>query len=124
MTVETRTIVEVPAREKTPADVLRHVARIIEERGWCQVSSEDSTGRVCIIGGIETAVFGRVGDTKDPNDSLWLDHKWPLVNAVRDHLDSFLDVPSTWVYNDETGRTASEVTAALRSAADAWEAKR
>jgi hypothetical protein len=115
VTVETRTAV-VPAT-KTVADVLRHAALIIEERGWHNDQPsvyQTRQGTVCMIGAVASAT-GLSDPDIDP---------WPtVVDAVREFLrDRLRDVSCAEEWNDAPGRTAPEVTVALRAAADAWEA--
>ena len=102
MTIETRPAV-VPAepRVKTVADVLRHAALLIEERGWCQVDFERDDGAHCMVGAI-------IAVTR--YDGLG-------VEAHRFMMSHGYGIG----FNDASGRTASEVTAALRAAADAAE---
>lgn len=122
MTIETRPIETVePAREKSVADVLRHAARIIEERGWYQGfysegldrSTEDS-GPVCALGAIHVAMSGNA----NPPDGPFPDYESGVLVAAGPFMAT--DVA---FWNDYPGRTAAEVTAALRAAADVWEAE-
>lgn len=111
MTVETRPAV-VPARTKTVADVLRHAALLIEERGWKQDDLGDQTGPYCAWGGIAVA-------------SGALDLRMDMrSNAIEEEALRFFQMylgESVPGFNDAPGRTAAEVTAALRAAADAAE---
>lgn len=117
MTIETRPI-EVPAREKTVADVLRHAALVIEERGWSHGQLRSDDGSVCVWGGIRTAVFG------DDEGNGFMEDK-PAIRVLAESLG----FPTTLhhglghvvEWNDAPGRIAEQVTAALRAAADAWE---
>lgn len=103
MTIEVGELVAAPV--KTIADVYRHAALLLEERGWCQWFSEDPDGRFCMIGAI-----ARVTGYND------------LGRAA--HHALIETIPSGPMnFNDEPGRTAAEVTAALRAAADAYEAR-
>ena len=112
MTVETRPVV-VPVREKSVADVLRHAARIIEERGWTQLegsrSHPASDSRVCLVGSVEVA-----GGSDAILYGNWF-ARW---------FGRYAGSPIPMAWNDTPGRTAAEVIAALRAAADAWEADR
>ena len=110
MTVETRPV-EVPAREKSVADVLRHAARIIEERGWCQGYFGTSSGPVCALGAVYAAGNG------DPIPTYTTQRQWEAIDALRDYLDVLM-IPDISHWNDMQGRTAAEVIAALRAAAD------
>ena len=124
MTVETRPV-EVPTREKSVADVLRHAARIIEERGWCQDRIGTSGGAVCAIGAIKEADPATGVDAMNWQRRLaWRTMRFaeralqlpiPPEGALRRPLSEFNDAP---------GRTAAEVIAALRAAADAAEPDR
>lgn len=92
---------------KTPADILRNAALILAERGWCQNSIVRPDGRVCAMGAIDLAISGRV-------------RFGPLFEEVLFLLDEHLH-QCTPHWNDTPGRTADEVTAAMRATADEWE---
>lgn len=109
MTIATEpiAIVKAPVKPvKTTADVLRGAARLLEEFGWCQLEWESPTRRMCASGAINMAasgdanVYSRLGD------------------AAKDEVRRYLDYPML-AWNDTPGRTAAEVIAALRAAADA-----
>jgi hypothetical protein len=126
VTVEVRPI-EVPTREKTVADVLRHAARIIEERGWSQYSRERDTGAVCVTGAFEYAYVGRLVDEQDAEDPLWCSvyrECSPYNHPILQVFAKFVGVHEAYAWNDLAERTAEEVTFALRAAADAWEQSR
>jgi hypothetical protein len=114
VTVETAIPVEAPSREKTTADVLRHAARIIEERGWCRGELQDNQGAVCAWGAIDTALAGGVRYEVHDEERLALQALGASLGI------SWSDVP---FWNDHPHRTAAEVIAALRDAADAAEAR-
>jgi hypothetical protein len=118
VTIETRPA-ETPVPTKTVADVLRHAARIIEERGWYQGyyswgldRNEPDSGPVCALGAIGVAYGGSAGAIDD----------FPFDDPVVGLAHRFMGGEAAY-WNDAQGRTAAEVTAALRSAADAWEAE-
>lgn len=112
-------------RAQTVTD-LRNAADVIERDGWHQgayFQPEDGNGsggcRVCASGAINTAVHG---------------FAWPPIfdTSERERADAawyaastFADGPwgSIVLWNDEPGRTAEEVIAALRGAADKLEAE-
>lgn len=98
-------------REKMIGKVLRHAALLIEERGWCQRDWVDADGRLCIDAAVGYAEGGDIWD-KDFYGGSKL-----TMDIVEDSLG---ETAISW--NDEPGRTAEEVTAALRAAADAWDA--
>jgi hypothetical protein len=116
VTVETAIPVEAPSREKTTADVLRHAARYLEEFGWVQDDVLDEHGRACAVGALYEVS----------------DHDEYVLDAACRRLAPVVGIGSgTWVmqrvsigrWNDTPGRTAAEVIAALRAAADAAEAR-
>lgn len=115
MTVETRPVPATEPKVKTVADVLRHAARIIEERGLGQGAYESDAG-LCIYGAIALAQQGSSTPRFDDES------RQPQFAAYRYIVDTFDVSPIPW--NDAPGRTAAEVTAALRAAADAAEAER
>ncbi len=115
----------------TPADILRAAALYIERHGWTQwlYYNRDATDGpfppACAIGGIRIAVYGdTTGLAASPADNA-------LVAGTQRHLAAHLD-PDFYVteydaadvigdWNDEGGRTAGQVIAALRAAADEWD---
>jgi hypothetical protein len=101
---ETRPV-EAPPKTKTTADVLRHAALLIEERGWCQGDAVDAHGHLCAVGALSLAMYG------DPECMIPSE----ISNALRRSFDSRYSVP---IWNDVEGRTAAEVIAALRAAAE------
>jgi hypothetical protein len=121
----------------TPADTLRAAALYLEHHGWTQHTLYNLEKLItfppaCAIGAITIAAYGRPtdepGNTADPSFRDYM----RAFDALEDHLDAEGltdpqpdDDPSLpWgapVWNDTPGRTADEVIAALRAAADAWE---
>jgi hypothetical protein len=103
----------VAPREKTPADVLRHAALVIEERGWTQGDfSSGEAGPYCAMGAIAVALEG------DPVPTVLRN---PAYSALTRYLGLGQNFGRAFTWNDDDGRTAEEVTSTLRSAADAWE---
>lgn len=100
------------ATEAPVAEILERAAQILEERGWTQgrygADSIDiiTAGPHCAIGAIATAY----GDS-----DKYLRSEAELVLAEFLGLE-YGDVEP---WNDEEGRTAGEVIAALRAAAEA-----
>lgn len=94
---------------KTTADVLRHAALLIEERGWCQNEVSTKDGRLCAWGAI---VY---------RDN-WVSPLWSQATGrFADYLgaredDDPVGIIAEW--NDKRSRTAAEVIAALRAAAE------
>lgn len=99
-------------------EALRGAAGIIAERGHAKGMLEDTDGRVCAIGALHIACFGRA------RPSLGNDSDWDLYNDIYSHLESYvhneLGVDGVVLYNDKPERTQAEVVAAFRAAAE-WE---
>lgn len=89
--------------QQTTAATLRAAARHIEKHGWCQGEMFSDAGASCAVGAI-FSVTGLVG----------LPLCCKALEAVSEHIGC--DKLSEW--NDAPGRTAAEVIAALRAAAD------
>lgn len=87
----------------TVPQVLRDAADLIERDGWHQGDWWEGE-ELCIDKAITHA------------DSLMVE---VCVEAVKAHLDP---TDTLYAWNDAPGRTEAEVLAALRGAADAWEA--
>jgi len=93
------------APAKTVRDVLLHAALLIEERGWCQGLYEAPDGRLCAIGALSVASGG--------------DADIYVGGAADEALARIVCTAYIPHWNDATGRTAAEVIAALRAAAEA-----
>lgn len=87
--------------------VLLDAADYIEAHGWCQWSLEDSDGRVCAIGGMLRAV--------SVDHHTTFERPQEYRQAIT-HLHHYLNGGAGF-FNNAHGRTASEVTAALRTCA-------
>jgi hypothetical protein len=100
----------VEAPPKTTADVLRHAALLIEERGWMQgVSTGPSR---CAVFAIDTAAGAN-------NDVVhWRAHRVLASYLGLNIPDVVGDRRPIVEWNDTPGRTAAEVIAALRAAAE------
>lgn len=91
--------------------VLLDAADYIEAHGWCQNSHKTHDGRVCLVGALDSV-------TKNDRFSAGFQEAWLRIAT---HVDAQLaaedhnPVPAHW--NDTPGRTAAEVTAALRECA-------
>ena len=96
-------------------EVLDLAADIIEEQGWTQgpdgwPDNPDDTGPVCIEGALTRAMgLDYFADCAKVVES-------PAMRVLSAHLGRALIHPFEW--NDQEGRTAEEVIAALREAAD------
>lgn len=90
---------------------LRNAANLIESRGHCKGVLEDYTGRLCLLGAISTAAFGRA--TNDKNDDMLI----ALVQVAKTIWGDKPGMNSVISWNNTAERTAEEVVTALRSAA-------
>jgi hypothetical protein len=89
---------------------LRAAADVLERDGWTQNAYTDQNGCHCVMGAAYVAMGCPTTE--------WAEGLTERVDAVRDFLGTFLGRrPHLW--NDAPGRTAEEVIAALRAAADA-----
>ncbi|MEW2380253.1 hypothetical protein AB0883_29680 [Micromonospora sp. NPDC047812] len=119
----------------TPADTLRCAARYLEIRGWTQSLYFDRTDEVwfppaCVSGAIGMAIFGScmpvlLNEQMNPDVRDYLRAVDVLVDFLdlHDpppwHTDEDYTSPFTW--NDRPGRTAEQVVAILRAAADDYD---
>ena len=105
------------------ANVLHRAADLIEERGWTQATAGDpgadpwgggsgSAAPVCIEGGILAALGVDTEGDLPPLDFIHC----TAYKAVQTYL-GLPDSELVFHWNDETGRTASEVIETLRAAA-------
>jgi hypothetical protein len=86
------------------AKILLTAADFIEARGWCQGTMEDAQGRICPR---QAIYYAEPGDRKKRHDASLM---------VARHLGLYF--PSgLMVWNDEPGRTKTEVVSSLRAAA-------
>ncbi|MEH1011718.1 DUF6197 family protein [Micromonospora sp. CPCC 206060] len=120
----------------TPADTLRFAALYIERHGWHQGDYHPTTGNpfppACAAAAIGIAVAGhRVTHVRDLDPDTCRDYL-AAFNALVDYLDDInpsivWDDPgisehvSPYSWNDAPDRTAAQVTATLRAAADTWD---
>jgi hypothetical protein len=123
----------------TPAQVLRDAALYLQRHGWTQGALYDDHLAVippaCAVGAIRCAIFGGPIVTATCDQMTQLD---PIVGVLADHVhDTGNDTPADtgeWGsvpgdspnaivtdWNDAHGRTANEVIASLRTAADDWD---
>lgn len=83
---------------------LLKAAQIIRERGWCQRVGREADGRVCALGAIAEATRHTIVEVIMCS---------PVAARLRKHISG--RTISDW--NDEPGRTAGDVIAALETAA-------
>lgn len=84
-------------------DALLEAAGVVNERGWCQDTVEDSQGRVCALGAINVVVMGNAhGQTVSE-----------LGMSMRYALMAVLGQPGTYcgiaTHNNAAGRTQAEI---------------
>lgn len=122
-----------PEATWTPADTLRNAAVYLTRYGWLQGAYYQPgalTPPADVLGAIAMVVYGTPVD--DPTDIAlicWRDFADAAV-TLADHLgitadfdtDAGFDIEATiYDWNDDPGRTADEVIAALNAAAIAWD---
>lgn len=100
--------------------VLRLAAALIERDGWCQGTYIAMDGRCCAVGALVQAGGGVI----DPDIYDAGPVEMARIRGAFDAVTKFIG--RTWVtdlvdWNDEPDRTAEEVLAALRGAADGLE---
>jgi hypothetical protein len=122
--------------DPTPADLLRGAADYLETHGWHQRAVYDRRGDsatppACAMGALYLVAYGDLATADD------VGYEVDLTPAVRDALrllsahvvdttgrypdhdfGEYQTVIGDW--NDEDRRTITDVTAALRAAADTW----
>ena len=108
---------------------LRAAADVLERDGWTQQQYHSPAGHHCALGAIAVAIRG----SSKPNPDRW--KPW-AENAIRLRADAEVVARSIGIppdkhhaprldvsdWNDDPDRTADEVIAALRAAADRAEA--
>ena len=110
----------------TPAVTLRATALYLDRHGWCQGSYYDQAATVftpaaCLVGALGMVCYGGPVDAPALN---YHDPRFGEFDAAYAYLDRYLLDRYELVayeFNDARGRTADEVIAALRSAADEWD---
>lgn len=94
---------------QTVADVLDAAADLLEKPGaWGQGNYQPRSGCLCTLGAISMVAVGHV-------PAAWGSSSARLATAAAKTLFPSLSGVANW--NDEEGRTQSEVVAALRAAA-------
>jgi hypothetical protein len=92
---------------------LRAAAEVLERDGWTQGVYHDlESGCRCAQGALDS-IYG-AHEAEGSYDQA-------VEEAANDHLAAVIGTPRIISWNDEPGRTADEVIAALRAAADAAE---
>lgn len=116
----------------TPADILRGAARYLELHGWTQDSyydhdSDPAFPAACADGAIGMAAYGRL--TTIPGRQIDDPH-FALYQRADAYFNDYLhtvglltdpDDVYTHGWNDTHGRTAADVIATLRAAADEYD---
>ena len=99
---------------------LRAAADVLERDGWTQGDYHASDGCHCVVGAIEVAT-GYWTSSRPQHDLSVTARRETAVDVFEAVLESPADTVFDW--NDAPGRTAAEVIAALRAAADRAEAE-
>jgi len=119
----------------TPAVTLRAAATYLDRHGWCQGGYYEQTGRgilpaACQVGAIGMVCYGSQVDAPAQHFEHpgWGDFEAAVAYldrylAVRYGLDEYGFNVEAYSFNDVKGRTADQVIAALRAAADKWDAE-
>jgi hypothetical protein len=116
----------VAAEPVTPAVTLRAAASYLARHGWCQGAYYDQTATVftpaaCTVGALGMVCYGGPVDAPALN---YDDPGFGDFDAAYEYLDLYLLDRYELVayeFNDTRGRTADQVIAALRGAADQWD---
>lgn len=103
------------------AQVLDDALEVINERGWCQDTLEDGEGRVCAVGAVNYAIYGRSSswDTYPSQEELEL--AGAVHHALRENIDA---ASNNWVidvifYNNTPGRSIEDIKLWFKQAAEA-----
>lgn len=115
----------------TPADTLRCAARYLELRGWTQgvyygLTDHTPFPPACSDGAIGVAAYGYLAlvPADEHQDSGFRDYNRAvsyLVDYLDLHGDTDPDNPNPFDWNDRPSRTAEQVIATLRAAADDYD---
>lgn len=92
---------------------LRAAAEVLRRDGWTQGDLVDKDGCRCVLGAIDRAAWERL-DERSVDDDL-VQEMWTAVAKI-------IGTNAIVKWNDDPGRTADEVIAALEAAAAAAEA--
>lgn len=111
---------------KTAAEILRDAASLIETHGWTTGDYRSDDGCLCADGAIQAASGVASIDNGGFRDVHFDSPDAPEVKAYRAAYNTACRaaeaadyrIASIIGYNDAAGRTADEVTALLRSAAE------
>jgi hypothetical protein len=119
--------------DATPADVLRGAAAYLRRHGWIKgtifdLLSPEPFPPACAIGAINMATYGRcIISADDHTDDPEADQVIRALRVFASTLDpdydpfetSAVDLIGDW--NDQPGRTRTDVVEALTAAADDWD---
>lgn len=92
---------------KTPKAILKHAAKLIEERGWCRGDYEDDDGRLCLIGAIRLASTGSSNRHNHRTEDAYRAFRW--AENISDAV----------YWNDARSRSKHQVIKALLKASEA-----
>lgn len=89
----------------TTEEVLAGAADLLEKRGWCQNITEDSAGRLCLVGALRKMA---------PGDREYFSARAAVCQEL--HLsEREMKLSAHIDWNNAPGRTAEEVITTLRN---------
>ena len=91
----------------TPEEILIKAAELIAERGHCKGELYDNDGRLCMMGAMEMATFGKTFGTTGNDYALET-----AIEKVLDEVDQ--SIPH---FNDHPATTAEDAILTLKRAA-------
>ena len=92
---------------KTPKAILKHAAKLIEERGWTKWQMIDAGGSLCAVGAIRMAAAGRT------------DRGTKEARAAQKCFERGLEKHGAVGWNDVVASSKSQVIKALLKASEA-----
>lgn len=99
--------------------ILLDAAERLETHGWTQGVSQDKDGRCCAVGAISAVIYKNydnfLGYTTNPK------HHTAIIQEVFKPIHAILGEYMIIPWNDTPGRTADEVIAMIRKAAESVE---
>ena len=98
------------------AEVLERAADVIERDGWCRNEITTPDGRVCLVGAIERAAFGRDYESGPVTDQEW-DLRCGAVSAANRAITGCDSMSAAARWNDNEAKDQYDVIDLLRHTA-------